>query len=206
MRTGLISLAAVVAALVIGCATTDVTAITNPQYKGLSLNKVLVSAQFQDLQTRKTFEHQFVQKLIHGGQDAVAAMDLLPPIKQYSNDEVAQILLKAGVDAAMIITLTDASTQQVYVPQSSYTTGSANVYGNSIYSTARTNTYGGYYVSKPRVRFEVDLLYAKNGDVIWKATTYTRGNAFANVDTISESLSAQVVDNYIAYRTGTPQP
>ncbi|MCK4542624.1 MAG: hypothetical protein KAU17_10365, partial [Spirochaetales bacterium] len=101
-----------------------------------------------------------------------------------------------NIDGTMIIILTDAYSDQAYIPETTKTTGSATVIGNTIYGESTTDTYGGFYVSKPRVRFEVSLYSVAIGEIVWKATTFTAGNAFAGEKTLVKSLSRKVVYEY----------
>ena len=188
----------IILSMLAACASTEVTAINNPKYASKSINRIAVVAQFQDLKMRQTFENEFVQKLKEGGQDAVAGMSILPPLKAYSNEEIGQAFLENKIDVVLILVLTDAYSQESYIPPSSSTTSTATIYGNMIYGSSQTTTSGGYYFSKPRVRFEVNAVLTSSGDVIWKATTFTRGNAFAKTGTIADSLSSEVVKKFLS--------
>jgi hypothetical protein len=164
----------------------------------LYLGKVAVVAQLQDLKMRQTFENAFVQKLKDSGTDAVAAVDILPPFRRYSNEEIAKAFSDNQVDTILLLVLTDAYSQKSYVPPSSSTTSTSSIYGNMIYGSSRTTTSGGYYVSEPRMRFEADAVLADSGDVMWKATTFTIGDEFAETDTIADSLSTEVVKQFLS--------
>jgi hypothetical protein len=157
----------------------------------------MVSAPFQDLELRTFAESQFVQHLSEYGVDAVRAIDIIPPVRTYSEEEIQSALASNHIDAVLIATLTNAYSDQSYIPESSTTSGSATVYGDTVYSESTTSTSGGYYVSKPRVRFDVKLFVAKSGDVAWRATTFTQGNAFANSQTLLESLSMETTRAYV---------
>jgi PKD repeat protein len=89
--------------------------------------------------------------------------------------------------------LKDYWTSESYVPKSSSTQGSANLYGNSLYYRSYTQQYGGYYVSKPNVSFETRLFDRKSGEVAWLVSSTTRGNAFADYGNLASSLAKKVV-------------
>ena len=93
----------------------------------------------------------------------------------------------------LTVTLTDSYTQKSFVPGSSKTTGSATLSGNVVNYSSRTQQSGGYYISKPRVRYELKLLDVSTGKTIWVATSRTRGNAFARFDTLIQSLSQTAI-------------
>jgi hypothetical protein len=195
VRTYSVILAAIAA--LAGCATTSATTVSNPEYDSIGFDKIMVSAPFQDLEVRKQTEGQFVEDLRYYGVDAVAAIDLLPPIKQYSGEEIAAVIEEHDIDGVMTIALTDAYDEQGYVPPTTSTTGSTSINESSVYSQSTTTTSGGYYVSKPRAEFEVNLFHAESAEVVWKATSLTRGDAFSNYKTLIRSLSGEIVRTYV---------
>lgn len=199
MIRGLPTVSVLLAALaaLASCATTSATTVRNPQYDDIRFDKIMVSAPFQDLELRKQTEGEFVEDLRYYGVDAVAAIDLLPPIKQYSDEEIAAVIDKHDIDGVMTIALTDAYSEQGYVPPTTSTTGSTSITNSSIYSQSTTTTSGGYYVSKPRAEFEINLFDAGNAEVVWKATSLTRGDAFSNYKTLIRSVSDEIVRTYV---------
>ena len=68
----------------------------------------------------------------------------------------------------------------MYIPETSSSQGDVSLYGNSLYYESYTREYGGYYVSKPRVKFEIRLFEVKSGEIAWIAISLTRDNAFAD--------------------------
>lgn len=180
----------------VGCASTSVSTLRNPAIGNIAYSRILVSVPFQDIGLRRYAEYKFVKDFQDAGIYAFPAVDLLPPIKQYTPDEIKQVIEKNSIYAVMVVTLTDTGRSQSYVPQASQTSSSATVYGNSIYGTSRTTTSGGYYISKPTMNFEINLYDVKTGDVAWKATTFTGGNAYAHTDTMINSLADDVVKKY----------
>lgn len=183
---------------IMGCATTQIETLSNPNYRSTIMKRILVSVPFQDLALRKYSESSFKQQLELNSFIVYMSIDVLPPIKQYTKEDLISVITKYNIQALLEITLTDFYTKQSYVPQSSYTTGSAHVYGNTVYGRSQTNTYGGYYISKPRVRFEANLFESNTGEIAWKATSFTAGNAFAGNEVLIDSLSSE-----IAARMGT---
>lgn len=57
----------------------------------------------------------------------------------------------------------NTETSSYTAPTTSYTTGSASVYGNNIYGSARTNTYGGWttFISTPTANNTVVMFNGK---------------------------------------------
>lgn len=198
MRTkvygGIVAVA--ISILFAACATTEVATIRNPAVSNIQYDLILVSAPFTDLELRRNTEQAFVAELSDYGVAALPAIDVFPPLKQYSETEIADEIARRGVDAIMSVVITDYYEDQSYVPPTTTTTGSASVYGNTVYGQSTTQTHGGYYLSHPRVRFDINLFDGNVGEVAWRATTFTAGNAFANASSLMASLSRSVVLEY----------
>jgi hypothetical protein len=184
------------------CATTKLSSIKNPDVQGIKLHKIMIVAPFSDIGTRRNTEEAFVKNLnakcyYYKKIDSygVCSIDIIPPFKEYSYFEVEKKMLDAEVDGILVVALEDYWTSQAYVPKSSEESGEFKFYGNSLSYKSYTKEHGGYYISKPRVKFDIRLFAVDSGEIIWMGTSVTKGNAFANYGTLLESLSKSVVDD-----------
>jgi hypothetical protein len=182
-----------------GCAWawTSVNSIKNPEMSQVRFRKLLVVAPFSDIGLRKQTENAFITQFNMSGIEAIASIKLFPPVKNYTEPELLNILEQNNIDGILIIALQDYWTSQVYVPRGSFSGGSASLYGNFLYYQGYTQEYGGYYISKPRVKFEIRLFDTKSGQVAWLATSFTKGNGFADYNTLANSLAEEVVKKLI---------
>jgi hypothetical protein len=142
-------------------------------------------------------ENYFVEEFTKNGKNAVSSLEIVSPLKTYTNEELNSLLVNAGIDAVISIIVVDAYSVQAYIPQISTTTGNARVYGNTVYGRSSTTTIGGYYVSEPRIKFEINVFERMNWTLAWKATAFTAGNAFADTNILFKSLATKVVEEYI---------
>ena len=181
-----------------GCAWTDVTSIKNPQLSNIQFSKIMVTYAVKDMALRKYSEYAFINNLNKNGINAVASIDLLPPIKDYSDEELGSILRKNQIDGVMEVLFTDAYSSKHYVPKTSYTYGSASLYGNNLYGSSTTLYSGGQSYSKPRTKYEINVWAINLGKIFWKATTLTKGNAYAGSKTMIDSLAQEVVEKFIS--------
>ncbi len=179
--------------LLASCAATRMTSVRDPSAARSTFRNILVIAPFSDLESRTAAENIFVAKLGERGVSAIASITVMPPTKEYTEVELLRILDDSRTDGIIIVSLTDAYTKETYVPQSSTTTGSASLYGNFVNYSSRTQHHGGYYISKPRVHYELRLLDVSTGNTAWLATSLTRGNAFAGFNTLMRSLARRAV-------------
>ncbi|RXG66011.1 hypothetical protein ES695_05115, partial [Candidatus Atribacteria bacterium 1244-E10-H5-B2] len=164
------------AMFLVGCAKTTLTTIRNPELFQIKFGKILVVAPFSDIDLRKQTEEAFIAKFNLSGVNAISSMQRIPPVKDYSEQELLKILEQDKIDGILVAGLKDYWTSQTYVPKSSSSRGSASLYGNSLYYRSYTQEYGGYYISKPNVKFEIRLFDSGSGQVAWLATSLTKGN------------------------------
>jgi hypothetical protein len=176
-----------------GCAKTTLTTIRNPELSQIKFGKLLVVAPFSDIGLRKQTEDAFIAKFNLSDMNAISSIQRIPPVKDYNEQELLEILEQDEIDGILVVGLKDYWTSQSYVPKSSSSRGSASLYGNSLHYQSYTQEYGGYYISKPNVKFEIRLFDSKSGQVAWLATSLTKGNGFADYNTLANSLAKKVV-------------
>jgi len=181
------------AALLFSCAWTDVTSIKDPNYSQIQFNNVLVVAAFSDIEYRQKTELAFKKQLEKQGVNAVRSIDMFPPTREVSNTELIDTVKENNIQCVLIIAFSDYWTSESYIPPYSTTSGSASIIGNSIYYSQTTQTYGGYHFSKPRINFELRLYDTQTGTTAWIAKTHTKGNAYANFNTLINSLASKSV-------------
>jgi hypothetical protein len=175
------------------CATTKITSFCDPEFKGKTFHRLLIYAPFKDIESRMEMENAFK---IHFASPtiAVTSFRLIMPTRSYTDAELDNILMENKVDGIILIILTDAYSSQTYVPASSSTRGTASSYGNLVNYYATTQQYGGYYVSKPRVKYEIQLFDVGTKKIAWISSSLTRGNKFAGFGTMANSLAAATVN------------
>ena len=175
------------------CASTSITSIKNPSLAYIIFSNILVIAPFSDLQMQRDFEDEFASMFYSIKVDAFTAQEVIPPIKNYDEQELNKILNSYGIDGIMVVSFVDYFTSETYIPPSSKTTGSASIIGNYLYYKQKTQYYGGYNIIKPNMKFEIRLYDRKSGEIAWRATSLTRGNAFADIDDLLSSLARTTI-------------
>lgn len=179
----------VIIAAVAGCAWTDVSSFRDPAFIGKRFQRILVIAPFGDMDSRTKTEQAFSVRLAKYEVEVIPSMGVLMPTRTYTDDELFKLLNENNIDGVLHVELTDAYTKQTYMPRSSYTHGQASLSANTVTYSGTTQHYGGYYISKPRVKFKMRLYDVSTGKTAWVATSLTRGNAFANFSTLIGSLA-----------------
>lgn len=182
--------------LITGCARafTDITAVRDPAFKDAIYKHIVIVVPFADLDFKATAEKALQNALKNRGIKALISLEVFPPTRNIASDEVGGILRQNGIDGMLVIALSDYWEQQVYIPQTSSTTGNVSSIGNSIYFNSATSQSGGFYLSKPRIKFECKLFDVKTGQVAWLASTTTKGSAHADFSTLANSLADSMAD------------
>ncbi len=178
---------------VAGCAFTSMTSFLDPAFATKAFHRILIASPFADLELRTKAESFFAECLAKHAVKGIPSIRVFMPTRTYTDEEFSKLLSENGIDGVLIVTLADAYTTQAYVPASYSTQGQATLSGNTINYSARTQQYGGYYVSKPRVRYEMRLYDVSTGNTAWVASSLTRGNAFVNFDILISSLADTTV-------------
>jgi len=192
--------------VLMGCAETKLDTVRNPELSHIKFEKILIVVPFTDIGLRRQTENAFVSKFTSASVNAISSLELLPPVKEYNNQELMDILDRNKIDGILTVALKDYWTTESYVPRSSSTYGSANLYGNSLYYRSYSKEYGGYYISKPNVYFETRLFDRKSGEVAWLVTSTTSGNAFADYGNLANSLAKKIIaelkkEDMLVFRT-----
>jgi len=175
------------------CAYTSISTIRNPYLPNKAFGRILIIAPFSDLQYQKYFEELFAYRLYLNKVDAFTGLDLIPPLRTYTEQELADILLSYEIDGILVVSLKDFYTSDTYYPQRSRTTGSAYLVGNYLRFNATTRISGGYTIKEPRLKFEIRLFDRESGEVAWLSSSLTSGDENAEISTLAKSLSRATI-------------
>ena len=190
------------AVILSSCASTRMTSFKDPSFRSSKFKRILVIANVSDLQWRQKVESRLVEAFKDAGVFAVEGVLFFPPTRTFSNEEKVDLLVSSNLDGYISVSVGDAGTTEVYVPPTSSTTttkGSASVYGNqATYKSKSTTSYsGGYTLSKPWAEFDTKLVDVSSGQTAWVASSFTGGNAYANLNTVINSYCDKVVEQLI---------
>jgi len=188
-------LSVVVIGLMAGCSSSTqiVKSWIDPSLNGATVqayNKVLVIAQLKDDSSRRIAEDKIVASSPRG--NFVASYNYLKPGQQDHN-LVGGELLKEGIEAIILMRLTDISKSTDYVPGTSYYGGWGRGYG---YYGGYGYGYGGsmygspgYYEENKTYFVETNIYDVKSNKLIWSGTTSTLNPTKAN-ESIDEIILA----------------
>lgn len=170
---------------ILSCAGTTIHCVSNPEIKEPWISRILVLAPFKDIGRRRNTEEIFVKYFRLYGFEALPSINLIPPVKTYSEKDVEQIIKENYIDGVLVTALEDFWHTEVYINRTYVSTISKS----EIY----TEEYGGYSILKPNAKFEIRLLLTSSQEIAWIATTYTHGSVFTDYEKLINSLAPKVV-------------
>lgn len=176
------------------CAKTNISSFKDPSASNYKLQKIMVIASNLKFTSRESLEEKTATKLTENGVVGISSLTLFYPTRNYSDEEVVTILNNNNIDGILLLELSDAYSKQTYVPPSYSSKSKGTVVGNQVNINTTTYQYGGYYLNKPIVFFNLKLISTKDGQSLWVGSSRTRGNAFANVDDLFNSLSETAIN------------
>ncbi len=173
------------------CASTKTFGYLDPDYQNnYKVTQVIVSFKGVGLDEVFQFENKIIQRLSVYNIKGIRYTAIIPPTKNYTDDEWGVKIKESGADALLTISIARDSVTS-YVPQmyhSGSTTSTVNTVGNTSYVSTTTSpdyTTGGYQLSAPITFTMSSLIDIKNGNTVWKAETSGSGSEFS---TFSELL------------------
>ncbi len=185
---------------VYGCASvsTNITSYTDPDYRTYKVKNIAVIADVADLSSKMKIESTFVHYFREKNIAVLTGYDIIPPTRNYSADEMKAVFKKNGIDAVLVIAVSDAGykKEQVTIDQPYETKGTIYRTGSNQYQYS-SKTDGGpqsYTVKKPHLTIKTSLFDPKAGRMIWIANSYSRGNAFVNLDSTFNNYVNSVVN------------
>jgi hypothetical protein len=76
---------------------------TNPSIPKPEYKKLAVFANLADIEERRTAEKIFITRLVENGIVAESSIEIIPPIKEYTDEEITRILKERQIPAVLII-------------------------------------------------------------------------------------------------------
>ena len=115
--------------LITGCVTTNVKGYTDREYNGYKIKKAVVRAPNAGFAFGELLEGSLVEELNNAGVPAKSFLEMFPPTREWSNEQVAKELMEKGYDAILHVNLTGSDANEQTIGYINH--GTASVYGNS---------------------------------------------------------------------------
>jgi len=175
---------------IIACAMSKIDTFKDPEFANKTYENFMIFASFDDLSSIKIVENTFCSGLKENGISCIPSIQILLPTRKYKTEEIQRILKDNNIDAVLIVSLKDIYKEQKYIPGESKTNCFTDPSGDV---DCYTRSSPGHYVSKPRIKCELTLIDVKKNKNIWLATSFTAGNAYADFETMINSLAKKSI-------------
>jgi len=177
------------------CAFTDINSFADPDFAGARYKKIMVKCEGTDMRTVKKIERLFCEKLNSSSSTAaIADFEIFLPTREYSDDDFYSTLEKRGVDAFLILELTDKYFEEYQNP--TYVSSKRVTryrYGRRV-TTERTIVTGGDISQLPNLKYRLTLYDTKTGRKAWIASSHTSGSELADLSIMIESLAGKCLE------------
>lgn len=177
---------AVLIFLLAGCVSAKTTGFVDPDYRdrGYEVSKVVVQINGATMEETQLAEQKLSEKFNTHSVTAIKFTDIVPPTRDYSPEQVADLIRKTGADSLFSISISK-DTVESYVPVTYHpgiTTSEVNTYGNHSYVSTYTTpgyTSGGYSTSSPIMASLSSLTDLKESREVWRAEGQASGGGWS---------------------------
>jgi hypothetical protein len=182
--------------VLVACIESKIQSFTDPDYKEAKFTNVVVNLNSLPISSRLKVEKIVIQRLTEAGYKAILISDVLPPTREYANEEAISIVANSGVEYMLAINVLEDTASTSLAGFNTYTYGNVYAVGNQAYANANTVTTPVVH-AKGETSIQAVMFDVKNGHKAWVASVATeaRGTAFVgNVDSIANSAIGKIID------------
>ena len=160
------------AVMLTSCISGRVTSNKDPFYDGRPKSRFLFVMETGTPEIVQKMERFAIKEFGYHGLTAVPYTKAIPPVREYTDIEMSQLLKKANIQAYLRLSVSGVSKDERHIPSVSYTEGSANAVGGGGYASARgrstTVTGGGYTQSVVTgISYDCEVQDAVSLKTIW---------------------------------------
>ncbi|MCD6249371.1 MAG: hypothetical protein J7J98_03440 [candidate division Zixibacteria bacterium] len=187
-----------------GITTTSIVSIQDEDIGIPRFQSVAVSLPCDDLEVRSRIEGLFARQMTSPGVVVFRAMDILPPLREYTLDQIAERLREKNVQALLVVAVTDFWSTSLTTPDMTISKSKSNTTVRSAWnsllvvktnSTTETTTIPGITLSQSNVKLDVRMYVLdiqKSPQMIWRANSTTSGNYFARDSKILRDAATKI--------------
>lgn len=195
---------------IVGCSKTDlikssVNSVVDPEFVNVKYNNILVFSSISDIGWRKKIETSVSNELSKSGVISYNSIDLLPPTKEYNQEDLNKVIDKYDIEGVLILNINNVDVIKDYytTPKQGHISksGSGYVIGNNIY----TNESGIYYetggqtyeLNKPTMNIETKIFDVRYNAWSWICQVSTNGPAITNFEDLIDKSAIDIADKLI---------
>lgn len=181
---------------------TKVEGHTDPDYIGYQPKKVVLVVMGASTEMRQQIDERMTKALAEYGVQVLTERQVFPPTRQWTSEQMIEILQAQGIDSSIILAVGANSSQIIPVARQTYgsanTTGYANTNGSFSANTTGQSTSYNIVSAKSSAEFSAILVEVGSGKTAWYGDIVTKaggtlfvgakGDAKASVKGVIEGL------------------
>lgn len=202
LKAAVLGLTLLASAQVLALRSTKVEGHTDPDYIGYQPKKVVLVVMGASTDMRQQIDERMTKALAEYGVQVFTERQVFPPTRQWTPEQMVEILQRQGFDSSIILAVGANSSQIIPVARQTY--GSANTTGyvnpNGSFSANSTGQSTSYNIvsAKSSAEFSAVLVEIGSGKTAWYGDIVTKaggtlfvgakGDAKASVKGVIEGL------------------
>ena len=179
----------VLSILVSACASTTITSFVDPDFKGRKYSSFVVVTPNLNLEYASLLQGAVCKSLVGHGATCARSLDMFPPTRNYTGQQIAEALQAKRVTAYLVVTYGGGGTSSTQVGTMAY--GSATVSSNTVTAYGSAVPITSF---KPTDGYEVVLIDTATFNKAWIGGAKTQASGLANItDSVFTSSLAKEV-------------
>lgn len=181
---------AVLAFVLASCVSTKTTSYSDPEYREKAFNSICVYADIDDFETREIIESKLVKELKSMGVNAQKSTDILPPTREWSEEELKNRVMTEKVDCLLKVKLTKTELiDKMGRNSNTYVLSGENaISSDKIKAITKAINANRSFNSD----FQSELIDLKSNRLVWSANSNAKSSeAFSNTSNIVISSLVQ---------------
>lgn len=190
-------------ALLSGCSKTTLVSVADESMGAPQYRRILVSAPYDDLEEKELLETLAAKALRNTKTTVYKAIDILPPLREYTADEIANAIKVARIEAMLVVALNDFWTNMYKLPDKHVTKYDiksdaslvSNMLGVKTTGTATTTVIPGMTLKQHNSKFDARLFALTKADtlrLIWRVNSTTSGSFLTSSTGVLESALKEI--------------
>jgi hypothetical protein len=181
------------------CASVDTQSYVDPDFRNAKFQKICVLVDDQDLRNRDYIEGQFVEEFKEVGIMAEKAIRVMPPTREWTDENVHKFLVQNRFDGLLVIGVTGQDVEQIYNPGAIVTTTKGKETkkkGKTEYEETSTTKNTSTTSRKYHASFTANLFDVKTNKKAWVSTSTSEADeTFSqNFDLIFDTYASNIVE------------
>ena len=180
-----------------GCASTSPPGSVDPEFAGVTYEKLAVYADASDLQWRMSLEHALAENLSALGEDAVPVTAILTAAEDPTDDAARQALLDDGVGAIVAISSRNSASRNLWASRDGTATAASGTgqmcrSAGGFMGPSNTSEFGRYGSSGTQTTLSAYLIDVASGKRVWGSAQPATGDAATESDELREWYCEQL--------------